>query len=340
MNKIVEIVFGSRLYGTDTPASDLDIKGIYIPTARDILLGRYAKTVASSRPKREGERNVSSDVDTEYFSLDRFLQLLVEGQCMALDMLFSPGFAEAHPITRAIYEGRHKLLSRNVNSFIGYSKTQAAKYGIKGSRLDALNKVMAWLDARSGKSKVGDDPAGIQELIDDCIPLVALEGAPLVQVVMIVGPTGPNTRGLLPHLSVCGSKFSFTSSIALMRQAIAKKHEGYGHRAHKANLDGGRDYKALSHAVRINGQAYELLTTGHITFPRPDAERLKAIKLGQVEYETVASLIEFGLADLLQAQARSSLREEPDKEFADELVVDAYEMQVESQYDCSNPDGN
>lgn len=30
-----EIKFGSHLYGTDTPTSDLDLKGIYLPTGRN-----------------------------------------------------------------------------------------------------------------------------------------------------------------------------------------------------------------------------------------------------------------------------------------------------------------
>jgi predicted nucleotidyltransferase len=40
MDLIVEMRFGSHLYGTDTPESDLDLKGVYLPEARDILLRR------------------------------------------------------------------------------------------------------------------------------------------------------------------------------------------------------------------------------------------------------------------------------------------------------------
>lgn len=42
MNKIVELEFGSHLYGTSTPNSDRDYKAIYIPEAIDILLGHVA----------------------------------------------------------------------------------------------------------------------------------------------------------------------------------------------------------------------------------------------------------------------------------------------------------
>jgi predicted nucleotidyltransferase len=42
---VVEICFGSHLYGTDTPESDL--KGVYLPEAGDILLQRVTPSVAT-----------------------------------------------------------------------------------------------------------------------------------------------------------------------------------------------------------------------------------------------------------------------------------------------------
>lgn len=36
MTTIVRVKFGSHLYGTNTPTSDLDFKSVHIPPARDI----------------------------------------------------------------------------------------------------------------------------------------------------------------------------------------------------------------------------------------------------------------------------------------------------------------
>jgi predicted nucleotidyltransferase len=47
MELIVEMRFGSHLYGTATPESDLDFKGVYLPEARDILLQRVKPTVTA-----------------------------------------------------------------------------------------------------------------------------------------------------------------------------------------------------------------------------------------------------------------------------------------------------
>ena len=53
-----------------------------------------------------------------------------------------------------------------------------------------------------------------------------------------------------------------------------------------------------------------------------------AIKTGNVRYEVVAATIDALLADVETAAAASSLREEPDSQFIDDLVAKAYRGQV------------
>lgn len=56
MDPIVEMRFISHLYGTATPRSDFDLKAVYLPEARDILLQRMRPTVSFSPDKPGGER--------------------------------------------------------------------------------------------------------------------------------------------------------------------------------------------------------------------------------------------------------------------------------------------
>lgn len=39
MKIIAKVLFGSKLYGADGPESDTDYKEIYVPSARDIIIG-------------------------------------------------------------------------------------------------------------------------------------------------------------------------------------------------------------------------------------------------------------------------------------------------------------
>ena len=326
MNKIIEMKFGSHLYGTDTPESDLDLKAIYLPTAREIVLGTYKETINISRNKASCERNTKDDTDTEIFSLDRFLDLLMQGQTVALDMLFSPDslctFNEENiNIWRAIKLHKDKLLTRNVNAFICYAKQQAAKYGIKGSRMDSLKRTKELLDLFSYHDRLSDYALEVENLVSKTKELISLEKTPLIEVVMLKGPKGLIDQ---PHLRVNGRSIPFHATVKYAREVVNKMLDSYGERANKAHLAGGKDFKALSHSCRVNSEALELLTTGYITFPRPDREMLTNIKLGNVEYDKVAEMIEQGLADCVEAHKTSTLRDEPDREWAADLVYEVY----------------
>ena len=100
MRNIVTIRFGSHLYGTSTPASDLDYKSVFVPDASDIILQRVKGTICNKRPKGMGEKNYAGEVDEESHSLQRFLQLAAEGQTVALDVLFSPEWAMVEPAAK------------------------------------------------------------------------------------------------------------------------------------------------------------------------------------------------------------------------------------------------
>jgi len=328
MNKILEIKFGSHLYGTNTPNSDLDFKGIYLPTAREIVLGTYKKTISTSRDKSTYERNTKDDVDTEIFSLDRYLELLMEGQTVALDMLFAPSsfYSENSTdqgikIMQAIHNRRGLLLTRNVNAFICYAKQQAAKYGIKGSRMDSLKRVAEFLEPLPIYDKLDAHSIGIAALVVATQELVSLEKTSLIEIVMLKGPKGTFDA---PHIKVNGRSIPFHANVKYAKEIVGKMLDGYGNRARKAHLNGGKDFKALSHSVRVNSEALELLSTGHITFPGPDKELLLKIKLGQLPYEQVAELIEQGLADVCAVHEKSILRDVPDRDWTNNFIFDIY----------------
>src|ERR1700677_3249897 len=91
MNKIIfRCLFGSSLYGTNTPTSDLDYKSVFIPDGKDLVLQKAAKHLQNNTKKNDAVKNLKEDIDDESFSVQTFLRLLCEGQTVALDMLFCP----------------------------------------------------------------------------------------------------------------------------------------------------------------------------------------------------------------------------------------------------------
>lgn len=323
LNKIIEIKFGSHLYGTNTENSDLDFKGIYLPIAEDIVLGRVKQTIATVRPKNAFEKNNKDDVDMEIVSLDRFLDLLLQGQTMALDMLFAPAsnITSSTPrgqwIMKQIYQNRHLLLNKNVNAFVGYARTQASKYGVKGFRVAALREILEYLKDMPDHEKLSLAMDGTTKEFPKNEFTAKIE---------IEGKNGPEW-----HIEVCNRKVPFHATVKYAKQVYQRIFDEVGKRALAAEKNEGIDWKALSHAVRVNSEAQELLSTSRITFPRPDRELLLKIKLGQMPYKEVAAIIEQGLEDLNAAQEKSTLREKPDRDWADQFLYQVYAGIVKDQ---------
>jgi hypothetical protein len=99
-------------------------------------------------------------------------------------------------------------------------------------------------------------------------------------------------------------------------------------RALQAERNQGADWKALSHAVRVGREALEFLETGRITLPLPFAAEILAIRRGERSYAAVGEEIERLLEAVEGAAARSTLRDEPDRDFIDDLVARAYRASV------------
>lgn len=329
MRTIVRIKFGSHLYGTATPASDLDYKSVFVPAGRDILLQRVKATIASHRPKAEGEKNYAGEIDEEAYSLQRYLGLAAEGQTVALDALFAPRWAMAEepaPEWLEIERNRHRLITRKSAAFVGYCRQQANKYGIKGSRVAAARLAYTLLDAGVGTlgatAKLGEIETEIRATTNahpEHMALLDIEGATDVH----------GARRTIRHWEVCNRKMPLTQTIKSAHEVMRRIVDEYGHRALQAESNQGVDWKALSHAVRVATQAIELLRTGAVMFPRPDAAHLLAIKLGKLPYQQVAEEIDELLPAVEREAEASTLPDSADLEWIDDFVATAYAAATE-----------
>ena len=89
----------------------------------------------------------------------------------------------------------------------------------------------------------------------------------------------------------------------------------------------GFDVKYASHAVRLGYQGIELMETGRLTLPMPLGERqfVREIKRGRYAKDDVlAGINELG-GRLEQAIENTGLPEEPDWDWANQFLIDAYQ---------------
>ena len=309
--ELVKMFFGSHLYGTATPESDTDYKGVFMPSKKDILLGRIPKSINTMTKKDNEAKNSSEDVDTEIYSLQYFIKLACEGQTVALDMLHAPPnmILSSHPVWDEIVKERHRFYTCNLKAFIGYARKQAAKYGIKGSRLNAARQIIDYLSDKDPASKLSewwcDLPHGEHlHFVDD----------------------NPNE---IPQFQVCGKILQATQRVDYALKIINNFYEAYGKRAEKAAKNEGVDWKAISHAVRSALQVKEVLIDGTITFPLKETSTVLAIKNGEMDYTTEAApLLESLMDEVETLSEKSELPQKVDRKFWDNFLVKTIETYV------------
>lgn len=314
MELVFKTIFGSHLYGSAIETSDQDIKGVYLPTPKEILLNRIKSSV-NIKTNNTNERNSAEDTDEQYFSLDNFIKQLVEAQTGALDMLFAhKAYWLRDPSEEwgIIYENREKLLSKNIKAMIGYSVNQAAKYGIKSSHLHALRELISFIPDS-------------HERLGEYLTKNPITPSEYISVVMIKGPNDVLDQ---PHLQIRNKKFPFTSTCKHTRDILVRIFDEYGERVRQAENNENVDWKSIMHGIRCCTQGIELLSTGHITFPRPDAQMLRKVRRGEYTYKEAASILEKSLDDLRAAELTSTLRAKPDLEFADDLIFHFYKKRI------------
>jgi len=324
--------FGSHVYGTNVPTSDMDYKGIFIPSKSDILLQRANHTSINRNTNRSNTKNTAEDEDIELFTLQGFLRLCKEGQTAAVDILFCPSRfrTQTSPEGEFIIENRHKLIHSGVSSFVGYCQTQAAKYGIKGSRIASVRAAIEFLETLPTHDKLIVHWDKVLEFVEehqnDKYSSINKSGVrdPFIKITPCKGPNAV----MVDHLEVNGRKLPCHALIKYAHEVLSKILDNYGERAKKAEKNEGIDWKALMHAVRVCEEAKELLSTGFVTFPRPEKNLLLQIRKGELPYKKVSQIIEEGVQEIDAYQERSILPKSIDESFWEHWLEDVYKSEV------------
>ena len=310
MRIIVQMKFGAHLYGTATSDSDLDYKGIFLPTKEQLLLGRVPKSHNYSTGK-DDSRNTKTDVDTELYSLHYFIKLACAGQTVAMDMLHAPDsmILEKSKIWDEIVKNKQRFYTKNLKSFIDYARRQASKYGIKGSRINAALQVLEILKKEDPWKKMREVWSRLPR-IEHCYDVA------------------PDPNGLRQY-QVCGKSFQESATIGYVIPIIEKFYDEYGRRARLAAENRNIDWKAVSHALRAAYQTKEILTENTINFPLRNAGFLKKVKQGKLDYlSEVGPLLETLMEEVESLSLTSSLPEAVDRKFWDKFICETLEREL------------
>lgn len=309
MKIIFEAIAGSHLFGLNTPSSDKDYKGVFIPTKEDYFLQKAPKSIKRTTGDNHS-KNGANDVDTEYYSINKFFEMLEQGQTVAYEMLFTPEnlILKNSEEWKLIQRHTSDLVHKKCTAFIGYAKQQADKYGIRGSRMGTLEKVIEHFEGYRKDLRIEEADLEFIKCLDHVDVITKAYETPLLQVLE--------------------KKFTYTCKVEYVLDCLHKIYDNYGERSRLAKENKGIDWKALSHAYRVCKQGQELLSSGKITLPLDPIHRDIALKIktGQLPFTEVQQLLEENLKDLIDCEKDSNLQERINKDLADNLLLECIDF--------------
>lgn len=346
---IFKALVGSQSYGTATPQSDKDYKGVYIQPLDDILSFRYKEQFEIGK-------------DESYYEVKRFIQLLASANPTVLELLYSPDDCVLYkePEFDILIANRDRFLTKKcLNSFGGYAVAQIKK--AKGldkkmnfeknriERKDVLDfcyilddkgrsmPVKKWLKIERKQQ----EHCGLAKIdhFRDCFNLYYDHLAEMKSENPRFVGSGYGYHGIAGENSN-EVRVSDIPKYAIRETVLYFNREAYSThckdfneymvwlenrntnrftetKEHGQKIDG----KNLLHCRRLLDMAYEIATTGTITVRRPNAEYLLSIRRGDVVLQELIDKSESDLAALDKLYAESPLPEEVPQDFLNDLLL-------------------
>lgn len=338
---IFETISGSKAFGTDTPTSDTDIRGVFVlPLESFYGINTYISEVKDERG------------DIKYYELNKFIEFAYENKPDVIEMLFSPEdcILYKHQLWNLI--DPHKFLTKKCGpAFSGFARNQIRK-------------------ARGLKKAINNpQPKKRKSPLDFCHILVnGLESKKLLNVYNKkqlknagISHTS-NGNGVYGLFLDPDNKFNFKgvvnkeeTSNGLRLSSIPKEWYEYykceapiilvynqnGYKTHckdhknywdwvynrnedryQTNIEHGKDYdsKNLLHTMRGVNMAIEIGEGKGVIVRRPDREELMKIRNGQRNFDEIMIEVESKLEKIDSLFKTCDLPETVDIKYVNKLA--------------------
>lgn len=352
---ILLVKSGSHAYGTNTPTSDLDAKGVAIASS-DYYLG-FSKSFEQAESKGE--------VDAVIYEMRKFFKLCADNNPNILEVVWTndDDVLFETPLGKELRDLRHMFLSRKVkHTFSGYAASQLkrikghykwlkdppkhqptrSEFGLPEFTLIPADHLIA---ARAAVQKKIDSWQMDLSFVDDAVR-AGIE-AELHRVLDEQEVNGSDqwtraarTIGLNDNLIELMSRERNYESAKKHWQQYQEWKKTRNEARATLEEKWGYDTKHAMHLVRLLRMCREILEGKGVLVKRPDAEELLAIRNGVWTYE---ALVEWAEAEdkALNAVAKSSpLPPTPPREALDikchSLIQECIQKRLKETRDYSN----
>lgn len=332
---------GSQAYGTNTPTSDLDIKGIAIPPSKYYFgfINIFEQAITDSPS------------DFTAFCINKFFNLASNCNPSSFEVLFTDesDYFICTKIGQKLIENRDKFLSKRAkHTFSGYAISQLNR--IKTHRSWMLNPI----DKPPTREEFGlpqhtlipqDQLKAAESQIRKKIESWAIDYGTHLDEFSKIELEG-KLANMFAEMSLidrqwelAAKSLGFTTNFlelvdnekrfnGRMRNYTQYQEWKRSRNPARAELEAkyGLDTKHASHLVRLMRMCREILETGKVLVKRPDAEELLAIRNGAWSYDQIVEWAEKEDKSLEEVYKNCTiLPKEPDRNFLDNLCQELIE---------------
>lgn len=342
-NLLVKHLAGSHAYGTSTPTSDVDYRGIFVADPINVRTPFF----------RVDEVEVTSEEDTKLYELANFMKLAVDCNPNVVETLWidEGSLVAAHPAYLLLREARHQLLNRKIAfTTSGYALAQL-------KRIRGHNK---WINnpQPEARPQMVDFVSMVQNFTTEKVMPRDFSLHDFDRNWRLV-PFGKDVFGLYQiegyrtynaETGNLNDDYDSESRAELGTPSFVAKFnrpeyedakvrweqywEWKKNRNEKRSVleeQFGYDTKHAMHLVRLLRMGYEAVTEGVLRVKRPDAVELLTIRNGAWTYEQVVAYAEEMDKKVYAAVETSPLPKAPNTKLAASLVLEVQDMMWKSK---------
>lgn len=302
-NKILEFRVGSYLYGTNTPTSDEDFSGVFVPDVEQLFgLEKIEQVDFSIKSKRGDGKNDKDAVDSVLYEFRKFIRLALANNPNIIEMLFvnTDNIIFSNEFGKLLLERAHLFPHIGLKErFLAYAFSQKHRMIIRTESYYALENALEWLNEylfnhfRYGKTL-------LVEILNKKLPFFTVKGDNIK-----CGDLNFQKHFMLRKVK---KMIEERLSKATNRKELLTKY--------------GYDTKFASHLVRLMLEGKELLETGKLIYPLTYANIILDIKQGKLKMIEVLDYAESIEADIKNITIITSLPKKPRYDEIQKFTID------------------
>ena len=305
-NKIIEIITGSNLYGLQTPDSDLDYNGIFMPDKKYVYGFENCEEVdLSIIDKLDSKKNSKDAVDRKFWSFTKYIKLATACNPNIVELLFAPkeSIVFINDIGQILLDNSHLFPHKGLKErFVGYAISQKKKMIVKKDTFLELEQAIEFLEKVESKL---------------LLPQL-MEYNDFKKLFRYTNLTDE-------HYKVGDMTLNKNQTV---KRAIQKIEERIGEKSNRKELikERGFDTKFSSHMIRLLIEGKELLETGKLIFPLTNKQEIMDIKLGKWDLQQVLDYADYLESEIEKSVISSELPNEPRVKEIEEFMIKEMEL--------------